>query len=160
MLLLPIATLDSITTLLPISVFLPIFTSFPNKTLLPNFTLENLELVGFFKLWSKKSISAKGYKILRVFASSKRTLGTITFSQVSGKNLDSFLKLPAKHRLKDDKSLIDKAFYRADKQYRDPYREIEDKVGARFVVLLIEDIKDICKILIKKSVFKCRLKEF
>ena len=65
----------------------------------------------------------------------------------TGKDLESFFKLPAKHRLKDDKSLIDKAFYRSDKHYSDPYNEIEDKVGARFVVLLLEDIKDICDLI-------------
>ncbi|MCK8594819.1 GTP pyrophosphokinase [Yersinia ruckeri] len=69
-----------------------------------------------------------------------------------GKDLDTFLKLPAKHRLKDEKSLIDKAFYRAGKHYADPYNEIEDKVGARFVVLVIEDIELICDI-IKSSEF-------
>ncbi|TDP30767.1 ppGpp synthetase/RelA/SpoT-type nucleotidyltransferase [Idiomarina aquatica] len=63
------------------------------------------------------------------------------------KNLSTFLKLPAKHRLKDRKSLIDKAFYRAGKDYKDPYNDIEDKVGARFVVLVIEDIELICDII-------------
>jgi len=52
---------------------------------------------------------------------------------------DLFLKLPASVRLKADKSLVDKAFYRR-KQYEDPYANIEDKVGVRFVVLLNDDI--------------------
>lgn len=64
-----------------------------------------------------------------------------------GKDLSTFLKLPAKHRVKDEKSLIDKAFYRAGKDYVDPYNEIEDKVGARFVVLIISDIDLICDII-------------
>jgi len=64
-----------------------------------------------------------------------------------GKDLGVFLKLPAKHRLKDDRSLIDKAFYRAGKNYADPYNDIEDKVGARFVVLVIDDIDLICDII-------------
>lgn len=64
-----------------------------------------------------------------------------------GKSLDTFLKLPAKHRVKDDSSLVDKAFYRMDKSYVDPYSEIEDKVGVRFVVLVIEDIQFICDII-------------
>lgn len=63
-----------------------------------------------------------------------------------GKNLDVFLKSPASYRLKDDKSLIDKAFYRPNKNYTNPYEEIEDKVGARFVVLLLDDINLICNI--------------
>jgi len=66
-----------------------------------------------------------------------------------GKDLDAFLKTPAKYRLKDDNSLIDKAFYRPGKSYLDPYNEIEDKVGARFIVLLLDDIKEICDIVEK-----------
>ncbi|MDA8482631.1 hypothetical protein NNO07_06080 [Pseudomonas resinovorans] len=64
----------------------------------------------------------------------------------AGKNLDVFLKAPAKFRLKDDDSLVDKAFYRG-KNYQDPYGQIEDKVGVRFVVLLLDDISDICNLI-------------
>ena len=63
-----------------------------------------------------------------------------------GKNLSTFLKIPATSRLKDDQSLLDKAYYRPGKQYTDPYSQIEDKVGARFVVLLLDDINAICDI--------------
>ncbi|AZD27577.1 GTP pyrophosphokinase [Pseudomonas chlororaphis] len=62
-----------------------------------------------------------------------------------GKDVDTFLKVPAKSRLKDDSSLIDKAFYRK-KSYKDPYNDIEDKVGARFVVLLLDDVDLICSV--------------
>ena len=65
----------------------------------------------------------------------------------NGTDLDTFLKVPAKYRLKDNKSLVDKAFYRPDKNYTDPYNQIEDKVGARFIVLLISDIKEIYRII-------------
>jgi len=71
----------------------------------------------------------------------------------SGKKLDVFLKIPAKSRLKEDASLIDKAFYRPNKQYTDPYKEIEDKVGARFVVLLLDDIKDICNVVEENEIW-------
>lgn len=64
----------------------------------------------------------------------------------TGKDLNTFLKVPVKYRLKDDKSIVDKAFHR-DKGYSDPYHDIEDKVGIRFIVLLLEDINDICKII-------------
>jgi putative GTP pyrophosphokinase len=49
-------------------------------------------------------------------------------------NLDvaTFIKIPAVPRLKDDNSLLGKAFHRS-KPYQDPYLEIEDKVGLRFV---------------------------
>lgn len=63
-----------------------------------------------------------------------------------GKDPDVLVKIPPKYRLKTDESLIDKAFYRPDKSYSDPFLQIEDKVGARFVVLLLEDIELICSI--------------
>jgi ppGpp synthetase/RelA/SpoT-type nucleotidyltranferase len=61
-------------------------------------------------------------------------------------NLNIFLKIPPKCRLKDEESLIDKAFNRK-KKYDDPYNQIEDKVGVRFVVLLQNDIRKICDII-------------
>lgn len=78
----------------------------------------------------------------------KYVLQTIKDSLVEkGKDLDTFLKVPAKHRLKADESIIDKAFYRTDKKYSDPYNQIEDKVGIRFIVLLLENIQDISDII-------------
>lgn len=64
-----------------------------------------------------------------------------------GKDIRSFLKIPASYRLKDDETLVYKAFYRSDKSYSDPYKQIEDKVGARFVVLLLRDIQSICEVI-------------
>lgn len=63
-----------------------------------------------------------------------------------GKNLELFFKIPPKSRLKSENSLVDKAFQRA-KNYDDPYQQIEDKVGVRFVVLLNEDIKQLCSLI-------------
>ena len=60
--------------------------------------------------------------------------------------LDYFLKVPAKPRLKADDTLIDKAFHR-NKNYADPYANITDKVGIRFVVLLTGDINKVCSII-------------
>lgn len=60
-----------------------------------------------------------------------------------GYNVSSYLKQPARPRVKEDDSLIDKAFYRPGKEYSDPYNDIEDKVGVRFVVLLLEQIQEI-----------------
>lgn len=71
-----------------------------------------------------------------------------------GKNLNTFLKIPVSCRLKEDSSLLDKAFYRPGKQYSDPYNQIEDKVGARFVVLLLEDINRICTIVQKHGAWE------
>ncbi len=50
-----------------------------------------------------------------------------------------FLKSSVSPRLKDDNKLIEKAFYR-NKTYKEPYNDITDKVGTRFVVLLGSDI--------------------
>lgn len=63
-----------------------------------------------------------------------------------GYDLSSFLKQPVKHRIKDECSLIDKAFFR-DKGYENSYDDIEDKVGCRFVVLLVEHINEITNII-------------
>ncbi|WP_309043752.1 GTP pyrophosphokinase [Marinobacter sediminicola] len=60
----------------------------------------------------------------------------------------SFLKVPPIPRLKTDASLLDKAFYRKSKKYKNPYDEIEDKVGVRFVVLLLGDIETINKVIV------------
>lgn len=62
-----------------------------------------------------------------------------------GENLKSFFKIPVQPRLKEDNSLIDKAFIR--KTYSNPYDDVEDKVGLRFVVLLIDDVKSIIDII-------------
>lgn len=61
-------------------------------------------------------------------------------------NVDYFLKAPVKPRLKDDHKLVEKAFYR-NKNYADPYGDITDKVGTRFVVLLGRDIRQIVEII-------------
>ncbi len=65
----------------------------------------------------------------------------------TGKDLDSHLKQPAKARVKSDDSLIDKAFYRPHKNYENPYEDIEDKVGCRFVVLLVDHIDELSEII-------------
>ncbi|MBJ9577487.1 Uncharacterized protein conserved in bacteria [Acinetobacter baumannii] len=62
-----------------------------------------------------------------------------------GLNPKNFLKIPVVERLKEDNSLIDKAFIR--KTYGNPYNEIEDKVGLRFVVLLTDEIKTLIEII-------------
>ena len=63
---------------------------------------------------------------------------------------DIFLRIPPKARLKADVSIVEKAFYR--KNYDDPYNQITDKVGVRFVVLLNSDLK-----VIEKAIEECDL---
>jgi putative GTP pyrophosphokinase len=60
--------------------------------------------------------------------------------------LGYFLKVPMEPRLKGDTSLIDKALYRG-KSYKDPYGDITDKVGMRYVVLLTTHINQFCSII-------------
>lgn len=55
-------------------------------------------------------------------------------------DIDAFLKIPITSRTKLDKTLLDKAFYR-NKPYANPYEDIEDKVGARVVILFREDVR-------------------
>ncbi|MCU9850361.1 RelA/SpoT domain-containing protein [Defluviimonas sp. WL0024] len=60
--------------------------------------------------------------------------------ELGPKAAKGFLRLPVEPRLKDDVSLLQKAFYRGkgyeEKGHADPFDAIEDKVGVRFVVLL------------------------
>jgi putative GTP pyrophosphokinase len=56
-----------------------------------------------------------------------------------GKSISRFLRLPSKARPKSGSSLVEKALYRG-KAYTNPYNDITDKVGVRFVVLLTSDI--------------------
>lgn len=69
-----------------------------------------------------------------------RELSTLIKGRVHPTDLHLFLRMPVEPRIKTEDSLIQKAFYRK-KSYEQPYDEIEDKVGVRFVVLLSEDIK-------------------
>jgi putative GTP pyrophosphokinase len=72
-----------------------------------------------------------------------------------GKYIESFLigkikhllKVPVKSRVKDESSLITKAFYKPEKGYTDPYTQITDKVGLRVVVLLNSDVSTICNLI-------------
>jgi putative GTP pyrophosphokinase len=59
--------------------------------------------------------------------------------------VDLFLRIPVKPRAKADNSLVEKAFYR--KSYLNPYDDITDKIGIRYVVLLHSDIKILSEII-------------
>lgn len=63
-------------------------------------------------------------------------------SLIAPKSINCFLKILPKPRLKGDQQLVEKAFYRK-KKYLNPYDEITDKVGTRFVVLLNSDIEHV-----------------
>ena len=71
-----------------------------------------------------------------------------------GIKLELFLKIPNVIRVKDDNSILNKAFYR-DKNYKNPLEDITDKVGIRFVVLLLEDIKILEEIIEGSDLWGC-----
>ena len=73
----------------------------------------------------------------RITASLREALG-------SDEAVSKFLQLPAKSRVKDMDSFLEKALIRKPKP--NPLEEITDQVGVRFVVLLLEDIERICSI--------------
>lgn len=67
-------------------------------------------------------------------------LGELRLILPENKEFESFLKIPPVPRLKDDDSIIEKAFRRS-KNYKNPYTDITDKIGIRYVVLLCSQIK-------------------
>ena len=67
-------------------------------------------------------------------------------AKVGRHNLPQVIKIDPLPRVKEVGSLLEKAFYR-NKNYTNPYSDITDKVGTRFVVLFLEQINDICDII-------------
>lgn len=63
----------------------------------------------------------------------------LNLSQVEYNKL---IKIPVEPRVKETSSLVQKAFFRK-KNYVDPYNEITDKVGVRFVVMVPKQIQKI-----------------
>lgn len=93
----------------------------------------------FLQKWNDEKLVYKEWGSFVVSTIKERLLDRV-------KSLNTFLKQPCDVRIKEEASLLDKAFCRKDKGYKDPYKEIEDKAGCRFVVLLVEDIKFITDI--------------
>jgi putative GTP pyrophosphokinase len=65
------------------------------------------------------------------------------YSEEIGFSLSGFFKVPIKARVKDEASLVKKA-YHSNKAYKDLYADITDKVGLRIVVLLQTEIEVLC----------------
>lgn len=57
-----------------------------------------------------------------------------------------WVKIPPSQRVKQVDSLVTKAFIRKRNKYKDPYKEITDKAGIRFVVLLTSQLELLCNI--------------
>lgn len=66
-------------------------------------------------------------------------------------DISKLIKLKCEPRVKNEESIIAKAFFR--KSYKDPYREITDKVGIRFVVMVDKQIKIIKDIVENASIW-------
>lgn len=75
-----------------------------------------------------------------------KEIGSRLESAIAPTSLEYFLKVPMVPRLKGNGSLVDKALYRS-KAYANPYEDITDKVGMRYVVLLTSDIRHFCSII-------------
>lgn len=54
--------------------------------------------------------------------------------------IDEVLKIKPSYRVKDIESMVTKAFIRKKDKYQNPYNDITDKVGCRFVVLLTSQL--------------------
>lgn len=67
-----------------------------------------------------------------------------------GENFKGFFKICPAPRVKDVENLVAKAFYR-NKGYTDPYEEIKDKVGVRYVVLTTPEIKTIADVIVNNA---------
>ncbi len=63
-----------------------------------------------------------------------------------GNSASSFVKIPPTPRIKETQSLLDKAFRRG-KEYQDPYDDIADKVGVRFVLLTTDNVNKVCSLI-------------
>lgn len=68
------------------------------------------------------------------------TLTAAVAQEIDPATVELFFRIPLKPRTKEEASLLAKAFHRG-KQYKDPYGDIEDKVGVRIVVLFSEEIR-------------------
>lgn len=88
---------------------------------------------------------------LKAFGDFIVDLVTTDLSRVSPQNI---LQIPPVCRVKNEGSLIEKALYR-NKDYADAYNEITDKVGVRFVVLLVGQIKEVGEILVNCPSISC-----
>lgn len=71
--------------------------------------------------------------------------------------VNKFLKIPPVVRVKNTDSFIEKALIRKKEKYKNPLLHITDKVGIRFVVLLLEDIELIGKIIRNIVELECKL---
>ena len=81
----------------------------------------------------------------------QRILQQLSSKLKADEEISTFLKIyPVVPRLKGKDSIISKGFYR-NKGYNNPYDQITDKIGVRYVVLLVEQISIISAIIMDNS---------
>lgn len=74
-------------------------------------------------------------------------------SQFSDENI---VKILPSHRIKDEKSFLYKALYRK-KPYKNPFLDIEDKIGTRIVVLKSSDIEKLASGILNSPIWKSKI---
>lgn len=75
-----------------------------------------------------------------------QTISQALIPVIAPANVNYFLKTTPVPRLKEEQTLLTKAFYR-NKPYQHPYDDITDKVGTRFVVLLGTHVRQVTSVL-------------
>ncbi len=75
---------------------------------------------------------------------------TLILQRITPRSIEHFIRVPAIPRIKDDDTLVQKAFHR-NKNHQSPYEKIEDKVGVRFVLLLDTDVKLVGSLIEKET---------
>ena len=93
----------------------------------------------FLALWHKERGMYESFGKLVV-----KTINEGTRVRLSLPEDHGFFRLPVTCRLKTETSMLTKAFQR--KKYRDPYLQVEDKVGVRAVVLFTDDIREVAAV--------------
>lgn len=74
------------------------------------------------------------------------------YSGLSNKSAyDELIKVPPTSRVKNIDSLVAKAYIRKKDKYKDPYNEITDKAGVRFIALLTLQLEMLCDIVEKSE---------
>lgn len=81
------------------------------------------------------------------------SLTTEILSQFAKENI---VKILPSHRIKDEKSFLFKALYRK-KPYKNPFIDIEDKIGTRIVVLKSSDIEKVAEEILKYPKWKSKV---
>lgn len=87
-----------------------------------------------------------------VFEAWGREVIKLISSELTANEEYEILKMTPTHRVKEVEKFIIKAFYRK-KNYLDPFNDITDKVGCRFVVLLLNKIDCIEKVINKIDIW-------